>query len=112
MEEADDVDTIRDELSPVTPSALPAGVDTLAGMVSASPGTDVPSGSRGRLPPALASVAPVVLIETVQAADSSASGTSAVALFSRPRRVTVIASPSSAPRVTHVPTTQVTRKLR
>jgi hypothetical protein len=82
----------------VAPRVSLFGTETLAGICSASPGTVLPSGRVRGLSPAAAWGAPVVLIETVQAADSSASGTSAAALFSRPCRVAVIGSPSLAPR--------------
>src|SRR3954451_21474185 len=114
MADADEVETIWEAFSPVAPSVPPLGTETLAGICSAAPGTVLPAGREGRPSPAAACGAPVALMDTVQAADSSASGTSAVAFFSRPCRVAVIVSPSCAPRCDGCPNeavrAQVTRE--
>ena len=104
--------------APPTPGATRLPSETLAGASMAWVGTLVPSGSvgSGRSPAAArGALTPARL--AVQAADSSAIGTSAVALCRRPNRLADIElSPScyrAAPsrRFGH-PTNRVTDKLR
>ncbi len=73
---------------PRRPGATTPGAETLAGASIASVGTLVPSGSvaAGSSPRGRACSAPTPARLAVQAADSSASGTSAVAFCKRPNR--------------------------
>ncbi len=92
MPEVDAVDTAR-WLLPLMPGATTPGTETLAGALMASLGTVVPSGSVvGSFCSADAVVTPTPATLAVQAADSIANGTSAVALWIRPKRDVVICS--------------------
>src|SRR6476620_3066911 len=68
-----------------TPGAISPGPDTLAGALMAWSGTLVPSGSVPSWPSALAE--PVMVRLVVQAPDSSASGTRAVAFWKVVKRL-------------------------
>ncbi len=81
---------------PLMPGATTPGAETLAGALIASVGTEVPSGSEvgaevGPCADTVWTPAPARL--AVAAAESSASGTSAVALWIRPNRDADIDSP-------------------
>src|SRR4051794_24316287 len=73
--------------SPCTPGATPPEVETLAGALIAWVGTVEPSGRRSSgWVSALAVLAPTPAMLAVQAADSTASGTRAMAFWPRPNR--------------------------
>src|SRR6476646_2460455 len=72
---------------PLMPGATTPGTETLAGALMASVGTLVPSGSVVLgFSEADASLTPTPAMLAVQAAESSASGTRAVAFWIRPKR--------------------------
>src|SRR3954454_7727728 len=88
MPEVDAVDTIWAASALPTPGAIRLPSETLAGASIAWTGTLVPSGSDGSCrSPAAARGALTPARLAVQAADSRASGTSAVALYRRPFRL-------------------------
>src|SRR4051812_29246508 len=68
-----------------TPGAISPGLETLAGALMAWSGTVVPSGRGPSRPSALAD--PVIVRLVVQAPDSSASGTRAVAFWNVVKRL-------------------------
>src|SRR3954453_11066862 len=89
MPEVETVETTRAVSAPARPGATPPEADTLAGTSMASDGRLVPSG-RTTGSAASASAVPALLVVAmlaVQAAESTASGTSASALWPRPKRV-------------------------
>src|SRR3954453_6439982 len=120
MPEVDAVETICAASALPTPGASRLPSETLAGASIAWAGTLVPSGSAGSWrSPAEARGAFTPARLAVQAADSRASGTSAVALYRRPNRLADIdglsplghsSRPSSATLSTQ--TNRVTHKLR
>src|SRR4051794_22482883 len=122
MPEAEAVATICSAFAPSTPGAIWLPSETLAGASMAWAGTLLPSGRDGSgRSPAAAVGASAARRLTVQAADSSAIGTSAVALCKRPKRlagrfVDIELSPSRfeppPPGGSRTPTNRLTTKLR
>src|SRR6476659_2664020 len=97
MPDADAVSIARC-LSPVMPGAYSPRAETLAGAWIASVGTAVPSGRTPRCSvPADAVARPTPVRFAVQAADSRASGTSAVAFCKRLSRGADIFTPHRDP---------------